>query len=121
LNALCNCYRTLALGPIAAATTFLFRRQQFHTHQLGEHVSALSPQTMEYLHNTQNALVMRGSSPATAAGQAYGALLGSVQRLASMLAFVDTFRAMSFVFLLVLFFLLIMKRPTHTRSARPMH
>ena len=38
-----------------------------------------------------------------------------------MLAFVDTFRAMSFVFLLVLPLLLIMKRPTHTRSAGPMH
>ena len=34
---------------IASATTFLFRRQQFHTHMLGEHVSSLSPQTRNYL------------------------------------------------------------------------
>ena len=30
---------------IASATTFLFRRQQFHTHLLGAHVTALNPQT----------------------------------------------------------------------------
>jgi DHA2 family multidrug resistance protein len=117
-----NLMRNLGGGfGIAAATTFLFRRQQFHTHQLGEHVSALNPQTLEFLRNTQNALVMRGSSPAMAVGQSYGALWGSVQRQASMLAFVDTFRAMSFVFLLVLPFLLIMRRPTHHRSAGPAH
>ncbi len=38
-----------------------------------------------------------------------------------MLAFVDTFRAMAIVFLLVVPFLFIMRRPTHTRSAGPMH
>jgi MFS transporter, DHA2 family, multidrug resistance protein len=106
---------------IAAATTFLFRRQQFHTHQLGEHVSALSVPTQEFLRNTQGAFTMRGSSPTAAYGQAYGALWGTVQRQASMLAFVDTFRAMAIVFLLVLPFLFIMKRPTHSRSAGPMH
>jgi hypothetical protein len=38
-----------------------------------------------------------------------------------MLAFVDTFRAMAIVFLLVLPFLFIMKRPRHNRAAGPMH
>jgi DHA2 family multidrug resistance protein len=69
----------------------------------------------------QGAMVLRGSAPSTAEGQAYGALWGTVQRQASMLAFVDTFRAMAIVFLLVVPFLFIMRRPTHTRSAGPMH
>src|SRR4051812_33442957 len=117
-----NLMRNLGGGfGIAAATTFLFRRQQFHTHQLGEHVSGLSAPTMEFLRNTQSALTMRGSSPTTAAGQAYGALWGTVQRQAAMLAFVDTFRAMAFVFLLVLPFLFVMKRPTHGRGGGAMH
>jgi DHA2 family multidrug resistance protein len=117
-----NLMRNLGGGfGIAAATTFLFRRQQFHTHQLGEHISALSPPTQEFLRNMQGALVMRGAPPAAAAGQAYGALWGTVQRQSSMLAFIDTFRAMAIVFLLVLPFLFIMKRPKHSRSAGPMH
>ena len=117
-----NLMRNLGGGfGIAAATTFLFRRQQFHTHQLGEHVSALGIPTQEFLRRTQGAMVLRGSPPTTAEGQAYGALWGSVLRQASMLAFVDTFRAMAIVFLLVVPFLFIMRRPTHTRSAGPMH
>ncbi len=117
-----NLMRNLGGGfGIAAATTFLFRRQQFHLHQLGEHVSALNPLAQEFLRNTQGALTMRGSSPTLAAGQAYTALWGTVQRQAAMLAFIDTFRAMSIVFLLVLPFLFIMRRPKHTRSAAPLH
>ena len=45
------------------------------------------------------------------------ALWGTVQRQSAMLAFIDTFRAMAIVFLLVLPFLLIMKRPN--TIARP--
>jgi hypothetical protein len=49
------------------------------------------------------------------------ALWGTVQRQSAMLAFVDTFRAMAIVFLLVLPFLFIMKRPKHHRAGGPMH
>jgi hypothetical protein len=38
-----------------------------------------------------------------------------------MLAFVDTFRAMAIVFLLVLPFLFIMRRPKHHRAAGSAH
>ena len=59
--------------------------------------------------------------PHAAATQAYVALWGMVLRQASMLAFVDTFRAMAMVFLLVLPLLFIMRRPKHHRAAGPMH
>ena len=95
---------------IAAATTFLFRRQQFHTLRLGEHVTTLNWQTQAFLRNSQSAMTMRSSDPAAAATQSYIALWGTVQRQSAMLAFVDTFRAMAIVFLLVLPFLFIMKR-----------
>ena len=63
-----NLMRNLGGGfGIAAATTFLFRRQQFHTHQLGEHVSALSLQTQKFLRNSQGAMMSRGVDPAAAA------------------------------------------------------
>ena len=62
-----------------------------------------------------------GRGDPEAATQSYVALWGAVQRQAAMLAFVDTFRAMAIVFLLVLPFLFIMKRPKHHRSAGARH
>jgi DHA2 family multidrug resistance protein len=117
-----NLMRNLGGGfGIAAATTFLFRRQQFHTLRLGEHVSVLNTQTQSFLAGTQSTMMRHGGDPVAAATQSYVALWGTVQRQSSMLAFVDTFRAMAIVFLLVLPFLFIMKRPKHHRSAGPMH
>jgi len=117
-----NLMRNLGGGfGIAAATTFLFRRQQFHTLRLGEHVSLLNTQTQSFLAGTQSTMMRHGGDPVAAATQSYVALWGTVQRQSSMLAFVDTFRAMAIVFLLVLPFLFIMKRPKHHRSAGAMH
>jgi len=121
-TSLFNLMRNLGGGfGIAAATTFLFRRQQFHTARLGEHIDTLNVQVHGWLSSAQSAMIMRGVDPASATGRSYGALWGTVQRQASMLAFIDTFRAMAIVFLLVLPFLFVMKRPTHKRGAGPMH
>jgi MFS transporter, DHA2 family, multidrug resistance protein len=107
---------------IACGTTFLFRRQQFHTHLLGAQVTALNPQTMVRVKGLEAAMVAHGSDPTTAMHQAYGAIWGMVQQQAAMQAFVDTFRAMSVVFLLMLPLLLIMKRPKHfSRGGGAMH
>ena len=106
---------------IAAATTFLFRRQQLHTQLLGAHVNPFSMQTQNFLHALSSAMVARGSDPVTAGQRAYGAIWGMVQRQAAMQAFVDTFRFMAVVFLLVLPFLLVMKRPTHKGGGAAMH
>jgi len=112
-----NLMRNLGGGAgIASASTFLFRRTQLHTHDLGAHVSSLNPQATNYLNTIRGALMMRGSDPSTATSQAYGAVWGMVQRQASMLAFLDTFRTMAIVFLLVLPFLFIMKKPSHHRG-----
>ncbi len=70
----------------------------------------------------ETAMVAHGSDPTTATHQAYGAIWGMVQQQASMQAFVDTFRALSAVFLLMLPLLLVMKRPTHHgRGGAAMH
>jgi DHA2 family multidrug resistance protein len=121
-TSLFNLMRNLGGGfGIAAATTFLFRRQQFHTARLGEHIDTLNAQAHQWLSTTQSAMAMRGIDPGTATGRSYGALWGALQRQSSMLAFIDTFRAMAIVFLLVLPFLFLMKRPSHHRAAGPMH
>ena len=64
---------------------------------------------------------VHGVDPTTALHRAYGTIWGLVQRQASMQAFVDTFLAMSIVFLLVLPLLFIMKRPRHHRGPSAMH
>jgi MFS transporter, DHA2 family, multidrug resistance protein len=106
---------------IAAGTTYLFRREQFHTFQLGAHVTAAGPRTERFLQNIQGALVARGSDPVTAAHQAQGAIWGMVLRQASMISFVDTFRAMAIVFLLVIPLVFLMKRPKGTGRGAAMH
>jgi DHA2 family multidrug resistance protein len=117
-----NLMRNLGGGiGIAAASTFLFRRQQFHTARLGEHVDAMNLQVHQWLTSAQAAMVTRGVDPSSAAGRSMGALWGTVLKQASMMAFIDTFRVMSIVFLCVLPFLLLMKKPSHHRAAGPMH
>jgi DHA2 family multidrug resistance protein len=106
---------------IATATTFLFRRQQLHTHLLAVDVNPYNPQTQIFLKGVQSAMISHGSDPHTAVSQSYGAIWGMVERQASMLAFVDTFRAMAVVFLLMLPLLFIMKRPKHPRAGAAMH
>jgi DHA2 family multidrug resistance protein len=106
---------------IAAATTYLFRRQQFHTSQLGARVTAFSPMARAMSKGVEVGMVAHGADPVTASRQAYVSIWRLVERQASMLSFVDTFVAMGLVFLLVLPLLLVMKRPRHTRGGAAMH
>jgi DHA2 family multidrug resistance protein len=101
---------------IACATTYLFRREQFHTNVLGRHVNAFNPQAQVYLGGLQSNMMAHGADPQTALHRAYGAVWGMVQRQAAMISFVDTFRAMAIVFVLVLPLLLVMRKPRHHRG-----
>ena len=78
-------------------------------------MTAYSAPTMMRMRALESVMVAHGSDPSTATRQAYGAIWGMVQRQASMTAFVDTFRAMAVVFLLVLPLLFLMKKPVHHR------
>jgi DHA2 family multidrug resistance protein len=106
---------------IAAATTYLFRRQQLHTNQLGAHVDPFSPAARAMTRGLQGTMMAHGSDPFLAARQAYVGTWGFVERQASMLSFVDTFMAMGVVFLLVLPLLFVMKRPQSRGRGVAMH
>ncbi len=117
-----NLMRNLGGGMgIASATTFLFRRQQLHTQLIGSTVTAYNPATRVYLNGLQANMVAHGSDPATATHRAYGMIWGMVQRQASMAAFIDTFRAMALVFLVMLPLLFLMKRPKAAAGPSAMH
>jgi DHA2 family multidrug resistance protein len=106
---------------IATATTYLFRREQFHTNLLGANVNAYNPATRALVRNLGNSMMAHGSDPVASAHRAYGSLWGMVQRQAAMVSFVDTFVAMAVVFLLVLPLLFLMKRPRYHTGGTVMH
>jgi MFS transporter, DHA2 family, multidrug resistance protein len=106
---------------IAMATTYLFRREQFHTNILGGQVTPFSAQAQNFLGAVQHSLIARGDDPARALRQAYGVMWGMVQRQSAMISFIDTFRALGIVFLLVLPLLFLMKKAQHHRGGASMH
>jgi DHA2 family multidrug resistance protein len=106
---------------IAMSDTYLFRRQQMHTDLLGGHVNPYSPQASNMIEGLRSALIAKGEDAITALHQSYGAMFGMVQQQAAMLSFVDTFRLMGLVFLLLLPLLILMKRPRHKGGPAAMH
>ncbi|HUI53884.1 MAG TPA: DHA2 family efflux MFS transporter permease subunit [Bryobacteraceae bacterium] len=106
---------------IASATTYLFRREQFHTNLLTARVTAFNPQMQIMTRGIQANMVAHGADPVTAAHQSYGVIWGMVLRQAAMVSFVDTFLAMAVVFLLVLPLLTVMKKPRHYRGGAAAH
>lgn len=97
---------------IATAATMLARWQQSITNQLGEHVSMYDPEAVARLNGLKNAFIAGGADPVTATERAHAALFGIVQRQAYMLSFVDIFRWLGVIFLLMLPLIFLLKRPS---------
>jgi MFS transporter, DHA2 family, multidrug resistance protein len=106
---------------IATVTTMLSRRTQAHQARLVEHVNDFS---LAY-HNTFNGIQMRlahaGSTLAHAGSQASGLIYNTVLRQATMLAFLDDFKMLGIVLLLVLPVLLLAKKPKVQGGSVPAH
>jgi DHA2 family multidrug resistance protein len=98
---------------IAGVTTMLARNTQTHTNILIAHVTAYNVSVQQLLDNTRAALMARGADATTATRQAYAAMFGLVQRQASMISFIDVFRWLGILFLLVIPLIFLMKRPQH--------
>ena len=100
---------------IAFVTTELARRSQVHQHILVSHVTAFDQRYNEMLHGAAQMLIAHGSSASQAAHQAQGLIYGMVQREAAMLAFIDAFRMLGVIFLVIAPVMALMKRtaPTH--------
>jgi len=72
----------------------------------------------EILHSATQMLVARGSSAGQAVHQAQALIYGMVQRQAAMKAFIDNFRLLGVIFLIVAPLMVLMKRtaPGHHES-----
>jgi DHA2 family multidrug resistance protein len=86
---------------ISLATTLLARRAQAHQAVLATHLTAYDPAYEQARRTLEQALSARGN-PMTAARQALGMLYARLVRQATLLAFLDVFRALSVLALLCL-------------------
>ena len=98
---------------IAMIQTVLARDRQEHVNVLGAHISAYTPSTQLMFQNLRSTFVARGADLATATDRAYAALFGMVQKQAAMLAFIDGFKFLAVVFLLLLPLVFLMRKPRH--------
>ena len=106
---------------IATVTTLLQRRAQVHQARLTEHVNFLSAAYRNTIAGSQAKLISAGSTVAQAHDQAHGLLMGTVQRQAAMLSFIDNFKMLGIVFFAVIPILLLLKKPKSGASGAPVH
>jgi MFS transporter, DHA2 family, multidrug resistance protein len=96
---------------IAAVTTMLSRRTQFHIQSLGTHATPYDPTTRMMMERIRQGLIHRGLDPVTAAKSAYGMLFGMVAKQASVLSFVEVFWVLGIIFLVALPLVFLLRRP----------
>jgi DHA2 family multidrug resistance protein len=106
---------------IATVTTMLERRTQRNQSQMVEHVNPFSASYHNMLNGMQVKLMAAGSSLAHAHAQAQQMIYGTVQRQATMLAFIDDFKMLGVIFLLILPVLLLLKKPSKQSGNVPVH
>ncbi len=102
---------------IAVTGTLLSRNTQAYVNVFGANVDAYSPNTQRAFDAARGGFMAGGADPVTATQRAYGALFGMVQQQASMVSFVQLFRLLGGIFLLLIPLILLMKRP---RGGGPM-
>jgi DHA2 family multidrug resistance protein len=98
---------------IAMVTTMLSRQQQVHMNSLGARMDAFNGQLRIMVQSMTASLVAKGSDPATATKQAYGAVYGMMQRQAAMISFNDVFMFLAWMFLIMMPLILLMRKPKH--------
>jgi len=96
---------------ISFVTTWDARRSQFHQSRLSAHISFFNPHTQQILEQTRARFMQRGADSAVAMQQSFDALYGQLQRQAALLSFVDVFYLLGFLFLAMIPFVLLMRRP----------
>ncbi|MBP7778907.1 MAG: DHA2 family efflux MFS transporter permease subunit [Acidobacteria bacterium] len=96
---------------IAVTTTLLARKQHVYGAVLGERIDGYSQASRTTLEAARQGFLASGSDPVTALQRAYAATAGIVQRQAAMISFVEVFRLLGIIFLVLLPLVMLMKRP----------
>lgn len=103
---------------IAIVETLLPRQQQMHTTVLVSNVNVYDPETTHVLGALKSAFMAHGADAGTAMQQAYAAIAGLVHRQAAVLSFLDVFRLLAFIFLVLTPLALLMRRPRQRDGGR---
>jgi DHA2 family multidrug resistance protein len=95
---------------ISLVTTMLDRRSQVHLNDLSRNLSSGNPALRSMLAGASRAMQAHGSSAALATKQAYALVEGTLQRQATMLAYIDDFRFLAVAILLMVPLVFLMKK-----------
>jgi DHA2 family multidrug resistance protein len=106
---------------VAFVTTMVARRSQFHQFRLVEHLTPFSRNLQEALPQISQLLRGRGLIPPHPGQGSLGLVYNQLLRQASMLAFNDSFYILSILMVLILPFVLLMKRAKDTTPPTGMH
>lgn len=101
---------------IAVIQTFLARYRQTYSAVLVEHVDPYAPSAQIMFQTLRASFIARGADAVTATERAYAALYGMVQKQAAMLSFIDGFKLVALMFLVLIPFVYLMKKPQHHGS-----
>jgi DHA2 family multidrug resistance protein len=95
---------------ISLVTTLLDRRTQVHLNYLSRNLSASNPAFQSMLKGATQAMRAHGASASFATQQAYALIENTVQRQATMLAYIDDFRLLAIAILLMVPLVFLMKK-----------
>jgi len=95
---------------ISLVTTLLDRRGQVHLNYLSRHLSASNPAFQSMMQGATQGMRAHGANSVFATQQAYAMIEGTVQRQATMLAYIDDFRLLGFAILAMVPLVFLMKK-----------
>jgi DHA2 family multidrug resistance protein len=96
---------------ISVVTTMLDRRTQKHTSDLMSHLSSSNFHFQDQLRGMAQSLMARGFGAAEAQQKAYALMKSTVERQATMLAYIDNFWLLGCAIAAMIPFVFLMKRP----------
>src|SRR5271170_4931889 len=106
---------------ISAVSTMQTRFQQRNINQLGSHVTPYDLSARNMMHSLHAMFMSGGSDTVTANHQARAAMFGMVEQQASMLAYNSIFFILAGLFVLMIPFILLMRRPQAKGGPMSMH
>jgi DHA2 family multidrug resistance protein len=95
---------------ISLVTTMLDRRTQVHMNDLSRNLSSGNPALRSMVLGATRAMQAHGASAAFATRQAYALVEGTVQREATMLAYIDNFRLLGWAIMAMIPIVFLMKK-----------
>jgi DHA2 family multidrug resistance protein len=105
---------------IATSTTILARHRQMYDNLLGGHVNPYSLASRQMQTQIRAALMARGSDLVTATRRSYAMLFAMVERQSAMLSFIDVFRLLGAIFLVIIPLVWLMKSPRVRKGGSPL-